>query len=182
MVFQWVEVLHLGLLQYTWVWKIERVPPRLEVLEEKVFDFMWHGNIIPKLINKQNVPFHRPTENKIYTKTSNWTRMHSSRMRTVRSSSLLGGGGVSAQGGICPEGGVSLGVVVVYSSPLWTDSHLWKHNLSATTVADGKKKKKLSEGTSLLASGEGGGGGLGRGWRTLACTFLWHTGKFYAEN
>ena len=25
--------------------------------------------------------------------------------------------------------------------PLWTDRHLWKHNLSATTVADGNERK-----------------------------------------
>ena len=42
----------------------------------------------------------------------------------------LWGGGVFAQGGCLPRRGVHL--------PLWTDRHLWKHNLSATTVADGK--------------------------------------------
>ena len=36
-------------------------------------------------------------------------RMHSSRMRTVRSSTRLLGGGVSARGGVC-LGGVCLGV------------------------------------------------------------------------
>ena len=34
-------------------------------------------------------------------------------------------------GGVSVQGGVHL--------PLWTDRHLWKHKLSATTVADGNK-------------------------------------------
>ena len=37
------------------------------------------------------------------------TRMHSSRMRTVRISSHLRGGDVSAQGGVCLPGGVFQG-------------------------------------------------------------------------
>ena len=67
------------------------------------------------------------------------TRMHSSRMRTVRCSSrLLGRGGVlprgvSARHRVCPG---------VYTSRPWTDRHLWKHNLSATTVTDGKNGNK----------------------------------------
>ena len=50
-------------------------------------------------------------------------------------------------GGVCPGEGVCLpnrGVGVCPGgstpAPLWTDRHLWKHNLSATTVPDGKKK------------------------------------------
>ena len=61
--------------------------------------------------------------------------MHSSRMRTVRCSSRLPGGYLSAREVCLPKG--------VYTSPLWTDRHLSKHNLSATTVADGKKAKSL---------------------------------------
>ena len=38
------------------------------------------------------------------------------------------GGGVSAQGGVCPG---------VYTPPPVDRQNLWKHNLSATTVADG---------------------------------------------
>ena len=80
------------------------------------------------------------------------TRMHSSRMRTVHCSGRLGGGrclpggclpggaclgdvcwGVSAQVG-CLPGGVHLPSV-----DRILDTCLWKHYLSATTVADGKK-------------------------------------------
>ena len=44
--------------------------------------------------------------------------------------------GVSAQeGGVCPGGEVCLEGRC--TPPLWTDRHLWKHNLSTTTVADG---------------------------------------------
>ena len=84
-----------------------------------------------------------------------WRRMHSSRMRTIHCSGHLWGGGVcpgvSVQGGVCPggicqggvcSGGVWLAGVVsvnrgMYTYPQWTDRHLWKHNLSASTVADG---------------------------------------------
>ena len=88
------------------------------------------------------------------------TRMHSSRMRTVRCiSRLLGavsarggvcpggvgclpGGmsarGVSAQGDacVCPGGGICLGVSAqggVYQTPPM-NRHLWKHYLAATTL------------------------------------------------
>ena len=64
-------------------------------------------------------------------------------------------GGVSAQGGVhlprglstcqgvsargcLPAGGVCL-PGSLHLPPPWTDRHLWKHNLSATTVADGNK-------------------------------------------
>ena len=63
--------------------------------------------------------------------------MHSSRIRTVCCSSHRGGGGWGClPGGVCLRGvsachgGVNL--------PPWKDRHLWKHNLSTTTVADGK--------------------------------------------
>ena len=67
------------------------------------------------------------------------TRMHSSRMRTVRCSGHLGG-----RGSVCLEGCLPGGCLPgrgVYT-PLWTDRHLWKHNLSITTVADGNKFPK----------------------------------------
>ena len=47
------------------------------------------------------------------------------------------------EGGVCPgeeslpKRGVCLGGVHL---PLWTDRYLWKHNLSATIVADGNKR------------------------------------------
>ena len=47
--------------------------------------------------------------------------------------------GVSAQGGVCLAGGWLVLSGGVHLLPLlWTDRRLWKHNLSATTVADGK--------------------------------------------
>ena len=102
------------------------------------------------------------------------TRMHSSRMRTVRCSRrLLGEGCLPAKGlylpkwGVSPRGwlpargclptrgsvylgglpakgrlpawGASVCQGGVYTSPVWIHRHMWKHNLSATTVADGKK-------------------------------------------
>ena len=67
------------------------------------------------------------------------TRMHSSRMRTVRCSSrLLGGvcpGGLSAQGGCLPQ------CMLGHTSPpvdRILDTRLWKYYLSATSFADGK--------------------------------------------
>ena len=88
------------------------------------------------------------------------TRMHSSRMRTVRCSSRLLGRGVSAQGGVClgvstcqgrgvsacQEGCLPAGVGVsaqegisacqgVYTSPLCGQTDTSENNLSATTVA-----------------------------------------------
>ena len=64
------------------------------------------------------------------------TRMHSSRMRTIPSSGHLGDvcpGGCLARGGMSAWGSVHL--------PLGqNDRCLWKHYLSATTVADGNKK------------------------------------------
>ena len=87
------------------------------------------------------------------------TRMHSSRMRTVRCSGrplrggvcpggvCLGGclprgiclGGVSARGCL-PRGCVCLGVCLPDPPPCGkNDRHVWKHNLSATTDADGNK-------------------------------------------
>ena len=62
------------------------------------------------------------------------TRMHSRRMRTVRCSSHLGGG---VYPGCRLAGGV--GWCTLPSPPPWTDRHLRKHNLSATTVADGNE-------------------------------------------
>ena len=83
-------------------------------------------------------------------------------MRTVRCSGRRGGGGglpgdVSVQWGVCPEvsawGGMSAPGSVclggVYPSMHWdrplpptceqNHRYLWKHNLSATTVAGGNK-------------------------------------------
>ena len=72
-------------------------------------------------------------------------------MRIVRCSSrLLGGEGVWPAGGVCPgvcvwpwgclpRGSICLGGV--HHSTV--DRHLWKYNLSATTVADGKNKHFL---------------------------------------
>ena len=41
--------------------------------------------------------------------------------------------------GCVPSAAVAVCWGGVQFSPLWTDRHLWKHNLSATTVTDGKK-------------------------------------------
>ena len=65
-------------------------------------------------------------------------------MRIVRCSGrlIVGGfclGGLYVQGGVCPVGGVAGGCLPsgrVYTSPLWTDRHLWKHYLSATTTEE----------------------------------------------
>ena len=65
------------------------------------------------------------------------TRMHSSRMHTIRCSSHLGRGCLPARG--CLPRGCLPGMRGVHLPP-WTDRHLWKHNLSATTVADDKNK------------------------------------------
>ena len=51
---------------------------------------------------------------------------------------LLGGRGLPV-GGCLPARGVSA-CQGVYTSPPWTDRHLQKHNLSATTIADGNKR------------------------------------------
>ena len=76
-------------------------------------------------------------------------------MRTVRCSGRLMGVGClpggCLPGGICPGVRVCQGCVSAQGClpegclpegctppPLWTDRHLWKHNLSTTTVADGK--------------------------------------------
>ena len=58
-----------------------------------------------------------------------------------------GGGGWGMSPSVCPGGGClpgwgGSGVICLaggYTPPLWTDRHLRKHNLSATTVADGNK-------------------------------------------
>ena len=77
------------------------------------------------------------------------TRMHSTRMRTVRCSSHLGGrcvcpgdGGCLPGGGVCAWGGMSWGCVPGGVSATHTHPHpceqnhrrLWKHNLAATTL------------------------------------------------
>ena len=81
--------------------------------------------------------------------------MHSSRMRTVRSSGRLSGGcllqkGLSALGGCLLLGGSALGGVVCSGGcdipacteadnpPMWTDTCLYKHNLR-NFVADGNE-------------------------------------------
>ena len=80
------------------------------------------------------------------------TRMHSSRMRTVRSSGRISGGvpgpeGCTWSGGTWSRGGVYLvlggvlgprGCTWSGTPPLWTDTHLIKHNL-CNFVADGNK-------------------------------------------
>ena len=64
-------------------------------------------------------------------------------MRIVRCSGrLLGGGGVSAWGVVSAHGGLPGGGVCQTPHPppdRILDTRLWKHNLSATTVADGNK-------------------------------------------
>ena len=63
-------------------------------------------------------------------------------MRTVHCSSHLPGGGVSAQGGVCPgvstQGGLP-GGGGVHLPPVdrILDTRLWKHCLSTTSFADG---------------------------------------------
>ena len=69
-------------------------------------------------------------------------------MRTARRSGRLGGGvcrgWVSARGvGVCPGSGVCRGRGCTLPLPLWTDRRLWKHNVSATTVADGNEKAQV---------------------------------------
>ena len=58
-------------------------------------------------------------------------------MHTVRCSGRLLGGCLPGR----PAQGVSA-FCLVYTCPPspWTDRHLWKHNLSPTTVADGENK------------------------------------------
>ena len=60
------------------------------------------------------------------------TRMHSSKMRTVRCSGRLGRGG-----GVCLGGVSARGVYTPHTVDRILDTHLWKHYLSTTTVADG---------------------------------------------
>ena len=54
-------------------------------------------------------------------------------MRTIRSSSHLLGGGMSAQG-FMPWGGVGVDVCPVKPRYEQNDRRLWKHNLAATTL------------------------------------------------
>ena len=78
---------------------------------------------------------------------SNKTRMHSSRMRTVRCSGRLPGGGCLHGGvlpGVCLGGGCLRKGVYTPSPdpeadtpPPWTDERLRKHYLFAATVVDG---------------------------------------------
>ena len=111
------------------------------------------------------------------------TRMHSSRIHTVRCSGCRGGGNVCL-GAVCPRGCLLGGVYLprprsrhapcrlrdrclpdpesdTPSPPpphtLWTEflTHLWEHYLSATTVADGKNPQLRDRG--------GGGGAEDRG-------------------
>ena len=64
-------------------------------------------------------------------------------MRAVRCSGCSSERQVSAwKGGVSAWPGVVCLARGVYTSPLWTDRHLWKHNLSATAVADGKNTKQ----------------------------------------
>ena len=63
-------------------------------------------------------------------------------MRTVRCSGHLGGDllreGCLPGRDVCPRGCLPKGCLPrgVYTSLPWTDRHLWKHNLSATTVKE----------------------------------------------
>ena len=71
-------------------------------------------------------------------------------MRTVRCSGH--GGGVSAHPGCLPREGVSRGV---HRPPVdrILDARLWKHYLSATTVADGNNQNTARDkGAYLLIS------------------------------
>ena len=101
------------------------------------------------------------------TKKNQQTRMHSSRMHTVRCSDRLVGGNVclgwgclpggvclgeSSQGRCLPRGGLSEGCLprgclprgCTPPPPPWTDRRLWKHYLSATTVINDKHQRKIS--------------------------------------
>ena len=66
-------------------------------------------------------------------------------MRTVRCRGLLGGGegggGGRGGGGVCMGGGVCLWGCTPPPNCGQKDGCLWKHNLSATTVADGNNTK-----------------------------------------
>ena len=72
--------------------------------------------------------------------------MHSSRMRTVRCSGCLGGGGgwCLPRGCVCPRGAcpgdvcLPWGVYTTTPPNKMTDGQVYKHNLSAITVAGGK--------------------------------------------
>ena len=107
--------------------------------------------------------------------TMNWysylyyTRMHSSRKRTVRCSSHLGGGVSAFVGGrgVCLAGGGGVrlawggsarqgegclpgGCTPALPLPPRTDRDLWKHNLPATTVEDGNYYTVTFEGSLVL--------------------------------
>ena len=89
---------------------INAILPRL-----KVFDSVWTNKRIP-------------------IETNSITRMHSSRMRTVRCSGRFVGGRGGLPRGVCPRGWCSTVDRIL-------DTCLWKHYLSATTVADGNKNE-----------------------------------------
>ena len=89
----------------------------------------------------------------VVSQTNRKTRMHSSRMRTVRCSGHVGERGVYLRGclpggGVCRgEGGSVQGRWGVYlPSPVdrILDTRLCKHYLSTTTVADGNEKITLT--------------------------------------
>ena len=61
---------------------------------------------------------------------------------------MLASAAVAISGRACLPGGVSARGVSAqgYTPPLPpVDRHLWKHNLSATTIADGNKAKRWTE-------------------------------------
>ena len=77
---------------------------------------------------------------------------------------VYSGGAMSAYGGVCQGVSAQRGVSAMGSVhlphmnrqthmgsvhfPMWTDRHLWKHNLSATTVADGNELNRIKENYS----------------------------------
>ena len=86
------------------------------------------------------------------------TRMHPSRMRTVRRLTisgrggsafweglpsewgvclLNGEGGLPSEGGLRSEGGLLSHDIAWRQNSLWTAKHVWKHNLAATSFAGG---------------------------------------------
>ena len=108
----------------------------------------WKGSFIrgeatPLPLGSQELKF------TVYIKvTASATRMPSSRMRTIHCSGRRGG--LSAQGGVCPEEvSDQWGCMLGHLSPPMNrilDTHLWKHYLSSTmfwTITKIKEKNRF---------------------------------------
>ena len=105
---------------------------------------------------KYNFPRWKSTCHLNHSKISKLTRMHSSRMYTVRHSGRLIGGlpgeGVSGQEAVWPggclhrgvwlEGCLPRGVCTFHPEERILDTRLWKHYLSATLFADSNNEWK----------------------------------------